>query len=95
MGINGHMFQQISNFLTKRTFQVKVGTDRSKAMEMDNGTFQGFVISPLLFLIMINDIQDCVKNSELSLFVDESVVYKSGSSITHLSKQIQQVLDSI
>src|SRR5271157_6038968 len=44
---------------------------------------------------MINDLQQVIKNSELSLFADDSTLYKSGTNIKHLSKQIQQDLDSI
>ena len=39
-----------------RTIQVLVGGVRSKSVEIENGTPQECVISPVLFNIMINDI---------------------------------------
>jgi len=54
--ISGEMFSFIDNFLTGRTIRVRVGNQLSKVIAVDNGTPQGSVISPLLFLIMINDL---------------------------------------
>ena len=56
MGITGKTYQWIVNFLSDRTFQVKIGASFSDTYTLENGTLQGSVISPLLFLIMINDI---------------------------------------
>jgi len=65
MGVNGEMYSYIDNFLTGRTIQVQVGNQLSKIVEIKNGTPQGSVISPLLFLIMINDLPDAIRNSEM------------------------------
>jgi len=59
------MYSYIDNFLTGRTIQVQVGNQLSKIVEIKNGTPQGSVISPLLFLIMINDLPDAIRNSEM------------------------------
>jgi len=55
LGLTGEIYQYIDNFLTGRTIQVQVGNKFSKVLYINNGTPQGSVISPLLFLIMIND----------------------------------------
>jgi hypothetical protein len=55
LNITNNMYNFIKDFLSKRTIQVKVGDDLSDTVELENGTPQGSVLSPLLFLIMIND----------------------------------------
>jgi ribonuclease HI/exonuclease III len=95
IGINGKMFMFIENFLKNRTFQVLVGDKKSSIFELENGTPQGSIISPILFLIMINDI--CMRNNnvELSLYADDSAIYKSGKDLNQIIKDIQKTLDDI
>ena len=95
MGITGNMFQFINSFVDGRTFQVKVGTSLSNTFELKNGTPQGSIISPTLFLIMINDLDVDNELVELSLFADDSAVYKSGKSLNRVIEDIQNSLDKI
>ena len=55
LGFRGRFMHFISQYLSNRTFQVKslVLSDR---FPQENGVVQGGVISPLLFLFMINDV---------------------------------------
>jgi len=80
LGINGNMFRFIGSFISDRTFQVQVGADLSNVTIMRNGTPQGSIISPTLFLIMINDMKVDVPDVQLSLFADDSATYKSGKN---------------
>ena len=95
LGINGNMFAFIENFICDRTFQVQVGGELSKCAQLENGTPQGSIISPTLFLIMINDLTVSKPGVELSLFADDSATYKSGKNLKQLIKDIQDSLDSI
>lgn len=57
LGVRGRMFNWINDLLVKRTIQVKVGTSvSSKIVEIENGTPQESVISPVIFNIMIDAI---------------------------------------
>ena len=69
LGVIGKMYYWVKDFLTDRTFQVKVGATLSQKHTLENGTPQGSVISPLLFLIMINDMPNDTSGVDLSLFV--------------------------
>ena len=56
MGIMGKTYHWIETILIDRTFQVKVGASLSETHSLENGTPQGSIISPILFLIVIKGI---------------------------------------
>lgn len=70
IGIQGQMLSWITEFLTNRSFQVKVDTEWSSKFVQENGIPQGSITSPRLFLIMINDKKPTgyVDNVERTLF---------------------------
>jgi hypothetical protein len=77
LGIRANMFKFVKAFISERTFQVQVGSVLSEIAVQQNGTPQGSIISPMLFLIMINDLKLNIPGVELSLFADDSATYKS------------------
>jgi len=72
------MFDWIVDFTTDRTFQVRVGDTLSAICTLENGTNQGSVISPELFIAMIDDLPKQSAKVQTSLFADDSSLYKGG-----------------
>ena len=58
----------ITNSLNNRKQRVVVDDSFSNFADVESGVPQGTVLSPLLFLLHINDLQSCV-NSKVRLFV--------------------------
>src|SRR5688572_12401941 len=95
LGIIGNLANWVEKFLSGRTFQVKVGMELSDKLIQQNGTPQGSVISPLLFLLMINDIPSGPEGVNMSLFADDSAIYIGHRRTKTLIKKIQQSIDEI
>ena len=96
LGIGGNMHRWINDFLTGRTIKVKVGGEISDSQTLDNGTPQGSVISPLLFLIMINDIPtENNAQSQTSIYADDGSLWRAGGNLKQVNKQLQKQLDDV
>jgi len=74
-GIRGPIFEWISSFLTGRSQTVVCNGSISDPVNVTSGVPQGTVLGPLLFLIYINDLPDCL-SSCCSLFADDCLVYR-------------------
>ena len=70
-GICGTTLQWIRDFLSDRTQQVIVDGRVSSEAPVTSGVPQGSVLGPLLFLIYINYLPLCTKNSTVRLFADD------------------------
>lgn len=77
LGVRGHLAKFIENFLNERTFQVRCGTTLSYLASQDQGTPQGSVLSPSLFLVMINDLfaEKQPPQIKYSLFADDVAIW--------------------
>ena len=72
LGITGLLADWIHCFLTHRTQQVVVNSAKSKSKEVISGVPQGSVLGPLIFLILIGDIDKDIATSFLSSFADNT-----------------------
>ena len=72
LGINGKVGKWLHSFLTDRTQSVVVNGEKSDPAPVLSGVPQGSVIGPLLFLVLIGDIDKDVSNAFLSSFADDT-----------------------
>jgi ribonuclease HI len=87
------LFNWINNFLQDRTIQVRIGSTLSDEVGVENGVPQGSAISPILFLIAINDL--CPPGVNFSIFADDTAMWKSGRNVEKLQKVMQKALNYV
>lgn len=80
LGINGRVGQWLHSFLTDRVQAVVVNGAKSQPAPVISGVPQGSVIGPLLFLILIGDIDKDIFNSFLSSFADDTRIGRAVST---------------
>ena len=81
MGIRGKLGRWLLSFLTNRVQTILVNGSKSDPQKVLSGVPQGSVLGPLLFLILIGDIDQTIVSSFLSSFADDTRIGKEISTI--------------
>ena len=76
-GITGSAFNWLESFLVNRVQHVKINGSLSPAARVESGVPQGTVLGPILFLIYSADLPQVVSHCKLSMYADDTKVYKS------------------
>ena len=92
IGLRGRLPNFISNFLSDRSFNVRIGSTLSDTFNQEQGVPQGSIWSPTLFNIKINNIVKCVNDADSSLYVDVfSIFHKSKIEKFRLQRCLNKV----
>jgi len=79
-GVSGSVLIWIEKFLINRCHCVRVGNVLSEYADVVSGVVQGGVLGPVLFIVFINDMCNCIPGSTvLQLFADDAKLYTTVS----------------
>ena len=96
MGLRGRMPVFIKNFLSDRTFNVRLGSIMSDLHDQEMGVPQGSILSPTLFNIKMNSIVKVLKPGvDCSLYVDDFVVCYKSKNMQTIERQLQLCLNRL
>ena len=94
VGVSGSAFLMFEDFLSQR-FQRNVGACVSTELSPSAGVPQGAILSPLLFLVYVNDLPDAVSAGEANLFADDTPVYVADRDPCSLEQHLQVAVDEV
>ena len=80
-GIRGPFLQWFTNFLSNRYQMVQVNSVKSYCCLVKSEVPQGTVLGPILFLLFINNMTDCLKHSLAGMFADDTRILRKISGV--------------
>ena len=83
------------NYLTNRTQKVTYANQMSTSLVLDFGVPQGSVLGPLLFVLYINDLPDCLKNCSISMYADDTIIFYTGLDTNEIMRFLQEDLNRV
>ena len=94
-GIRGHTLAWFQSYLSSRIQICNVDQTMSKTRTVKCGIPQGSNLGPLLFLLYINDLPNCLTSSSASMFADDTNISTNGKTNDELQERINVDLENI
>ena len=94
-GCIGNTLNSFKSYLTNRKQMCKVNQTTSKCQTISCGVPQGSNLGPILFLLYVNDLPNCLKSTSVSMFADDTNLRASGDTITELYNKLNNDLENI
>ena len=89
-GITENRLIWFKNYLSNRKQVVYSKGKLSDTRELSIGVPQGSVLAPILFLIFINDISECITEGVCNIFADDVVVTVADSKLDDVTKKLHK-----
>ena len=79
-GIYGNAHQWFKSYLENRTQMCSINGSLSQSCLLSCGVPQGTILGPLLFLLYINDLPNCLSNCQPRMYVDDTHLTYAGDN---------------
>ena len=83
------------SYLTDRYQQDQINGFLSKKGKIISGVPQGSILGPLLFLIYINDLPNCLKSTIPCLYADDTQIFTSSHDTAKIADSLNSDLENI
>ena len=94
-GVPNRLIRWVQCWLSNRLSWVTFDGEKSQTVTMKQGVPQGSVLSPLLFLLYINDLPKNIKQSQISLFADDVAIWVQDPNLQKAEQLLQSSLDEV
>jgi retron-type reverse transcriptase len=94
-GVTDDALKWFVSYLNERYQICKINNVKSAKQLIQCGVPQGSNLGPLLFLIYINDLPNCLQHSKPSMFADDTNVSIPAESLEELEVHLNSDLDNI
>ena len=94
-GFRGIINNWFSSYLRNRLQTTQIGQHVSDKVEITYGVLQGSILGPLLFLLYINDIQNCSDKLNFYLFTDDTNILYANKNLSGLQQTVNTELHKL
>ena len=91
----GPLVDCISSYLSNRRQRVYANNTYSHFQTITQGVLQGSVLGPLFYIIYANDLSKVIKNCEIPLYADDTVLFMANKDFHRSVSKLQEDLDSL
>ena len=95
IGFSAPVINWFTSYLSSRTAVTSINNITSTPEPITVGVPQGSILGPLLFLIFINDLPQCLKHCKSILYADDTLLYYAGKTENDLQVKINEDLNSL
>lgn len=94
-GFHTETLNWFRSYLFERKQQCLVNGHLSSPKTIKCGVPQGSILGPLLFILYINDLPNCLEYSKPGMFADDTYITTTGSSLTQVIQLVNSDLGNI
>ena len=94
-GIKDSTYNFFKSYLNIRTQKCVVNGSISESKSLAFGIPQGTILGPLLFILYINNLPNCLENSEPQMYADDTHLTFAGNNVDIIEQKLNQDLISV
>ena len=94
-GIKGEALALLRSYLTNRNQKCQVKNFISSEKSIRCGVPQGSILGPLLFLLYINDLPQCLSKTKPRMFADDTNLTASGQCLMEVETAVNSDLENL
>ena len=92
IGFSSHVCKWFESYLTHSSQVTVVDNCKSSIKPVNVGVPQGSILGPLLFIIYVNNLPNCITSSKISMYADDTLIHYSSKSVKSIETKLNEDL---